>query len=152
MAIRNDEKGSKVNLRDFEFGNPKVNAAGFSCCGKPVGCTIKSDGCAYLHHPWKRAHVFGDPTVRCQAKSIGPYPIDATPHSWIGTALDRKTCKKCGITIRQDGRVYPENYSVLSGPQPYAAPPCGGGDIMEWPCSLKHGHEGECVPEPIRVR
>lgn len=91
-----------MNLRDFEFGNPKVNAAGFSCCGKPVGCTIKSEGCAYLHHPWKRAHVFGDPTVRCQATCLRPHP--------------------------------------------------DSGVVVGMQCSLKHGHEGECVPEPIRVR
>jgi len=43
-----------MDLGNFEFGKPKVNAAGFRCCGKPIGCSVRDEGCAYLNHPWKR--------------------------------------------------------------------------------------------------
>lgn len=56
----------------FEFGNPKVNAAGFRCCGKPRGCTMRHEGCAYRNHPWKRAVLDNDPTVRCQKTWLPP--------------------------------------------------------------------------------
>lgn len=51
--------------KPFELGNPKVNAAGFDCCGKPRGCDMTHDGCAYLRHPWKRAMVFNEPDAPC---------------------------------------------------------------------------------------
>lgn len=37
------------------------------CCGKPVGCTIRS--CWLGQHPWKRAMLDRDTDVRCQAVS-----------------------------------------------------------------------------------
>jgi hypothetical protein len=57
-------------MSEFEFGNPKVNDAGFNCCGKPRGCTMTHEGCAYLQHPWKRAMLFNDTTARCQMMSM----------------------------------------------------------------------------------
>ena len=68
----------------FQFG---VNHPGLRCCGKPVGCTITHDGCAHLRHPWKRAHVFGDVTVRCQARSLD----------------DSGTVVQCGLFHGHDG-------------------------------------------------
>lgn len=59
-------------MTEFQFGNPKVNEHSGSCCGKPQGCTMTHDGCLYLRHPWKRANVFGDETVRCQAVRVNP--------------------------------------------------------------------------------
>src|SRR4051812_19555627 len=41
-----------------------------TCCGKPVGCTMTHDGCAYLRHPWKRAMVYGDTSAPCQSEAI----------------------------------------------------------------------------------
>ena len=58
------------NDRQFVMGNPKVHAAGFSCCGKPRGCTMMHEGCAYLRHPWKRAMVLNDPTAPCQMETV----------------------------------------------------------------------------------
>jgi hypothetical protein len=55
-------------VSDFAFGNGK------KCCDKPVGCTMTHPGCKWLKHPWKRAMVFGDETVPCQAKSYPPDP------------------------------------------------------------------------------
>jgi hypothetical protein len=58
---------------DFQFGNGKV------CCNKPVGCTMTHAGCKWLKHPWKRANVFGDGTVQCQATSYPPDPGTGQP-------------------------------------------------------------------------
>jgi hypothetical protein len=54
-------------MTEFQFGNPRVNAVTQHCCGKPRGCTMTHEGCVYLKHPWKRAMLFNDTTVRCQA-------------------------------------------------------------------------------------
>jgi hypothetical protein len=67
----------------FQFGNPKVNEHGFSCCGKPRGCTMTHEGCAYLSHPWKRAMVFGDTTVQCQATGVDPESGEQTQCSLL---------------------------------------------------------------------
>lgn len=71
-----------MEIGNFEYGNPRVNAAGFQCCGKPVGCTSQAEGCAYLHHPWKRAIVFGDTSVRCQATCSRPHPVTGEMAAW----------------------------------------------------------------------
>jgi len=57
-------------MAGFQFGSPKVNVTSVTCCGKPRGCDMTHDGCLYLHHPWKRAIVFGDTTVQCQAMGL----------------------------------------------------------------------------------
>lgn len=54
----------------LQIGDARLNA--HACCGKPRGCTMTHDGCAYLRHPWKRAMVFCDTTVRCQARGTDP--------------------------------------------------------------------------------
>lgn len=61
-----------MDLGNFEFGDPKLNHAGARCCGKPVGCTMKDKGCAYLRHPWKRAYVFGDAQARAELERPAP--------------------------------------------------------------------------------
>lgn len=46
----------------FQFGRPQVNAVSPNCCGKPQGCTMTHPECLFLNHPWKREHVFGEPS------------------------------------------------------------------------------------------
>jgi hypothetical protein len=70
------------------LGNPK---AGSACCGKPRGCTMTHDGCSYLRHPWKRAVVYGDETVRCQAAGV----LDGVP-------------VQCALMNRHDGPCEPQ--------------------------------------------
>jgi hypothetical protein len=40
------------------YGDAKLNDRGYTCCSKPVGCSMTHEGCAYLQHPWKREHVW----------------------------------------------------------------------------------------------
>lgn len=62
--------GDSNSLR---IGNPKLNALGFNCCGKPKGCTNQNSGCAYLQHPYKR--VRGEITlVELQSSVIRQQP------------------------------------------------------------------------------
>ena len=57
----------------LSLGKEKVNAvAGARCCGKPRGCRMTHGGCLFLRHPWKRAMLFDDRTVRCQAMGVDP--------------------------------------------------------------------------------
>lgn len=55
-------------VSDIGFGRPMKNKV--DCCTKPRGCMITNPSCLFLKHPWKRANVFHDPTVRCQATSV----------------------------------------------------------------------------------
>ena len=52
----------------FQIG--KANHKGGGCCNKPFGCTRRDGGCLFPQHPWKRAMLDGDTSVRCQASSI----------------------------------------------------------------------------------
>jgi hypothetical protein len=56
----------------FRLGHPNLPDSA-NCCGKPIGCTA-TDGCLMLSHPWKRAMLFDDRTVRCQAWTGGASP------------------------------------------------------------------------------
>jgi hypothetical protein len=57
-------------IPSFAFGPSKVQ--GHDCCGKPRGCNMRHDGCVYPQHPWKRAVLDNDTTVRCQGISVDP--------------------------------------------------------------------------------
>lgn len=61
--------GARMTPIRFGRENPKNGGA---CCNKPVGCSMTHEGCLFLSHPWKRAHVLGDSAVRCQARSKLP--------------------------------------------------------------------------------
>lgn len=82
---------------NFRFGRPLKHAV--ACCTKPVGCAITDEGCLFLRHPWKRANVFHDPTVRCQAKGYGPEPDPDHP----GRLLERQCALLHGHEGAHDG-------------------------------------------------
>lgn len=42
-----------MTAKEFQFGKGLAER-GYSCCGKPKGCTNMNAGCAYLEHPYKR--------------------------------------------------------------------------------------------------
>ena len=65
-------------MSDFQFG--KVTRIG-ACCNNPVGCTMRPDGCLWKMHPWKRTHLDGDTTVRCQAQNTMPDPDHPDPYT-----------------------------------------------------------------------
>lgn len=64
---------------DFHFGSRKLNERGFTCCSKPVGCTLPPEGCAYTRHPARRAFL----DTRIAAHDRGEH---TQPDRW---------CEKC---------------------------------------------------------
>lgn len=77
----------------FEFGNPKVNAAGFQCCGQPQGCGMTHDGCAYLRHPWKRAMALHELVCWLCGSEV------ATARALCTECLRRWECPGCGVSV-----------------------------------------------------
>ena len=63
---QNLDQPGQENDPPFQFG--RVTRIG-SCCNKPVGCTMRPEGCLWKRHPWKLANIDGDPTVPCQASA-----------------------------------------------------------------------------------
>jgi hypothetical protein len=60
-AEQNDSFSTRVDV-DFGFGKG-LSEHGYSCCGKPKGCTNMNPGCAHLNHPykqWVREHTLED--------------------------------------------------------------------------------------------
>lgn len=51
-----------------------MTAVVMGCCGKPRGCSRTDAGCAHLRHPWKRAVLSGETSVRCQATCVRSHP------------------------------------------------------------------------------
>ena len=64
--------------KEFVFGRPSQNGW---CCNKPVGCTMRPEGCLFTAHPWKLRYIDGIKPLFCGPCTRGEHEC---PGEWNG--------------------------------------------------------------------